>query len=265
MKGMVLVSEIGAYLRCPRLVYFRSLHRDDYQKIIDVRYLSHLILKELAFTYHRAAASDDATETLHVELDRITCDLPAIYRVELSGMDYSMIPDAASEIDIDAIGSRITEVTQTTGRDELLTKIAPCAVEHTMYSDALGIAGAPDKLVIPGDRGHALPYIIRTGAKPDQGVWKPDRLQITAYAMLVEETFGTVVDYGFVEYARFFDLREVVIRSGDRRRVLELRNRIRKIKDGRMPDRPREGAAPCEFCAFSDDCDTHRSLASKFF
>jgi len=202
MKGMVLVSEIGAYLRCPRLVYFRSLHRDDYQKIIDVRYLSHIILKELAFTYHRAAASDDATEMLHAELDRITGDLPAIYRVELSGADYSMIPDAASEIDIDAIGSRIADVTQTTGRDELLTKITPCAVEQTMYSDALGISGAPDKLVRPGDRERALPYIIRTGAKPDQGVWKPDRLQITAYAMLVEETFGTVVDCGFVEYAR---------------------------------------------------------------
>ncbi len=81
--------------------------------------------------------------------------------------------------------------------------------------------------------------------------------------MLVEETFGKVVEHGFVEYARSFDLREVVIRSRDRRRVLELRNRIKAIKDGRMPDRPRD--APCEFCAFEEDCRVTRSLASKFF
>ncbi|MCK4651790.1 MAG: Dna2/Cas4 domain-containing protein [Methanosarcinales archaeon] len=287
-QGRILASEIAAYLRCPRLVYFRSQLVDDEQKIVDTKYLTRLILKELALTHHRTVACDGAGDAggvdntdnagdadavdevdtvndmigrLRTELKRIVDELLVLYRAELSGVDRQMVVDAADSIDIDVIGSQIAEYVRIIGKDTLLTKITPCAVEHTMYSDALGIAGAPDKLVRID--GGVLPYLVRTGEKPDQGTWKPDRLQITACAMLVEETFGQVVKYGTVEYARFFELREVSIRSKDRRRVLELRNRIRRIKDGRMPDRPRD--APCEFCAFEEDCTAQRSLASKFF
>ncbi|MEA1945396.1 MAG: CRISPR-associated protein Cas4 [Euryarchaeota archaeon] len=256
----VLVSDITTYLRCPRLVYFRNVYRNE-QKNINIKYLSHLILKELALTYHHALASCDVAETLHIELDRITDELPVLYRAELCGVNRSMILDAAGSIDIDAIGSRIADSIRRTGKKELLMKITPCAVEYAMYSGALGIAGSPDKLVRVD--GCVLPYIIKTGNVPDYEVWRPDRLQITAYAMLVEETFGKVVEYAIVEYTRFFDIREVAIRHRDRRRVLELRNRIRMITDGRMPDRPRD--APCDLCVYAGDCITQRSLASKFF
>ena len=266
MADTVLVSDLVTYLRCPRLVYFASLEngREQVERDVDVRYVSRLLSKELALTYHRAAAvsaDEDVPEALRIELDRIVNELPVVYRAELAGVDCSMIRDAAEGIDTGAIGARIADVIRKTGRDELLARITPCAVEYTIYSDALGIAGAPDKLVRVGDR--VLPYMIRTGDKPENGVWKPDRLQITAYAMLVEERFGQVVEYGFVEYARFFEIREVVIRSRDRRRVLELRNRIRMIKGGRMPDRAQ--GSPCEFCAFEEDCVAKRSLASKFW
>ena len=265
MADTVLVSDLVTYLRCPRLVYFasRKNDREPVEREVDARYLAHLLSKELALTYHRAAASasEDVPEALRIELDRIVNDLSVIYRAELAGVDRSVIRDAAEGIDIGAIGLRIADVIQKTGRDELLARITPCAVEYAIYSDALGLAGSPDKLVRVGDR--VLPYMIRTGEAPENGVWKPDRLQITAYAMLVEERFGQVVEYGFVEYARFFEIREVVIRSRDRRRVLELRNRVRMIKGGRMPDRAQD--APCELCAFEEDCVAKRSLASKFW
>ena len=265
MADTVLVSDLVTYLRCPRLVYFASLKndREPVEREVDARYLAHLLSKELALTYHRAAASasEDAAEALRIELDRIVNDLSVVYRAELSGVDRSMIRDAAEGIDTGAIGSRIAEVIRESGRDELLARITPCAVECAIYSDALGLAGSPDKLVRVDER--VLPYMIRTGNKPENGVWKPDRLQITAYAMLVEERFEQVVEYGFVEYARVFEIREVVIRSRDRRRVLELRNRVRMIKGGRMPDRAQ--GAPCDLCAFAEECVTKRSLASKFW
>ncbi|MEA1895620.1 MAG: Dna2/Cas4 domain-containing protein [Euryarchaeota archaeon] len=265
MADTVLVSDLITYLRCPRLVYFANLknYREPGERDVDARYLAHLLSKELALTYHHAAAStgEDVAEVLQTELDRIVNELPIIYRSELAGVDHSMIRDAAESIDTDEIGLRITEVIRKTGRDELLARITPCAVEYAIYSNALGIAGSPDKLVQPGDR--VLPYMIRTGNKPENGVWKPDRLQITAYAMLVEERFEQAVEYGFVEYARFFEIRKVVLKSRDRRRVLELRNRVRMIKGGRMPDRVQ--GAPCELCAFKEDCVAKRSLASKLW
>ena len=263
MADTVLVSDLVTYLRCPRLVYFRNRKndREPVERDVDVRYLARILLKELALTYHRAAACEDVPEALRIELDRVVNDLSVIYRAELAGVNRSTIRDAAEGIDTGAIGLRIADIIRRTGRRELLARITPCAVEHAIYSDALGIAGSPDKLVRVGDR--VLPYMIKTGDKPENGVWKPDRLQITAYAMLVDERFGQVVECGFVEYARFFEIREVVIRSRDRRRVLELRNRVRMIKGGRMPDRARD--APCDLCAFEEDCVAKRSLASKFW
>jgi CRISPR-associated exonuclease Cas4 len=265
MADTVLVSDLVTYLRCPRLVYFRSRknNREPVEQDVDTGYLVHLLSKELALTYHHAAAStgEDVAEVLRTDLDRIVNELPIIYRAELSGVDHSMIRDAADSIDTGAIGLRITDVIRRIGRDELLARITPCAVECAIYSDALGLAGSPDKLVRVGDR--VLPYMIRTGNKPENGVWKSDRLQITAYAMLAEERFEQVVEYGFVEYVRFFEIRKVVIRSRDRRRVLELRNRVRMIKGGRMPDRAQD--ASCELCAFEEDCAAKRSLASKFW
>ncbi|HIE32272.1 MAG TPA: Dna2/Cas4 domain-containing protein [Methanosarcinales archaeon] len=262
-QDSILASEITAYLRCPRIIYFRSQSGAEEQKIVDTTYLSHLILKELALTHHHTAASDvgDVIGRLRTELKRITDELLVVYRAVLSDVDHQMVLDAAESIDIDVIGSQIADYIQIIGRDALLMKITPCAVEHAMYSDLLGIAGAPDKLVRID--GSVLPYLTRTGEKPEHGAWKPDRLQITAYAMLVEETFGQPVKYGIIEYARFFELRDVNIKPRDRRVVLELRNRIRMIKDGRMPDRPRD--APCEFCASEEGCTAQRSLASKFF
>ena len=53
------------------------------------------------------------------------------------------------------------------------------------------------------------------------------------------------------------------IRPTDRRRVLRIRDRVRSIREGKLPDRPRE--APCERCPVLESCETRQTLASKFF
>jgi CRISPR-associated exonuclease Cas4 len=68
---------------------------------------------------------------------------------------------------------------------------------------------------------------------------------------------------GIVEYPRAGEVREVEIRSYDRRRVLKIRDRVRLINGGKLPDRSQE--APCERCPVVDTCETRHTLASKFF
>jgi CRISPR-associated exonuclease Cas4 len=136
-----------------------------------------------------------------------------------------------------------------------------CELEPALRSEKFGLTGSPDKLITIGD--ELTPSIIKTGAMAENGVWKSDRLQLTAYAILVEEIYNTVVTRGFVEYARWGKVREVTIKRHERRKVLQLRDRVRKIEEGFMPEKPTD--APCEHCGFKGICDVKSTLASRFF
>ena len=108
-----------------------------------------------------------------------------------------------------------------------------------------------------------VPSIIKTGNMPENGVWNRDRLQLTAYSILVEEKYNSIVEKGFVEYARWGIVRPVVIKRHERRKVLQVMDKIKKIQDGFMPERPKD--APCEYCGFDGICDVKSTLASRFF
>ncbi|HII06321.1 MAG TPA: hypothetical protein HA349_03090 [Methanotrichaceae archaeon] len=81
--------------------------------------------------------------------------------------------------------------------------------------------------------------------------------------MLLEESQDRRVDLGLVEYLRAGEVREVDIRTSDRRRVLRIRDRVRRIQGGKLPDRP--NGVPCERCPVLESCETRQTLASKFF
>jgi len=58
-------------------------------------------------------------------------------------------------------------------------------------------------------------------------------------------------------------VREVAIKRHERRKVLAIRDRIKKIHEGFMPEKPKD--APCEYCGFMGMCDVKSTLASRFF
>jgi CRISPR-associated exonuclease Cas4 len=86
---------------------------------------------------------------------------------------------------------------------------------------------------------------------------------LAGYALLLGEKQRTHINQGLVEYPRQALVRAVQIHSVDRARVLRLRDRIRQIKEGQLPDRPED--APCHACWAAEICETRHSLLSKFF
>lgn len=244
MQDRVRISEIGLYLRCPRLVYFQSLGNLEHRpKNPQNLLLRHLMLSLDGGDVNEARLAD--------YLSRLEVELPLIYRDEL---DRGEISAAASHLK-----NLLPELAVSIS--SMMEMLFPCDVDVELREDRLGLSGRLDRLVRRGQ--EMVPSLIRSGHPPETGVWKRDRLQLAGYALLVEEQFGCTVRQGQVEYPLAGDVRSALMRSVDRARVLRLRDRITHIKSGQLPDRPQD--APCQGCSVADRCLTRHSLASRFF
>ena len=252
---MIRVSDITAYLKCPRMAYF-MIKGNELVKEVTPSHLDKIILKELALSYQAACNNDDSISFLNDELDRLSDDIRVIYRSELSGINDELIVESISNVR-GMLGNICPNLTE--NRDFYAAE--PIHVGEVLQSGKFGLTGSPDKLLEINN--CIIPSIIKTGNMPENGVWRSDRLQLTAYAILVEEMYDSIVESGFVEYAGFGTVREVKLKSHERRKVLQVRAKIKKIQDGIMPEKPK--SAPCEYCGFVDMCDVKSTLASRFF
>ncbi len=249
---MIRVSDILVYHKCPRMCYFMNKGHE----AKGGEHLERIILKELAFTFDSAFNNPDKLSFLNCELDRISDEIRIIYPAELSGVD-----DVALSGSVSNVRSCLENICLNLPIDGSFYALPPVEVEPLLRSDKLGLTGSPDKLV--KINGEPAPSIIKTGNMPENGVWHSDRLQLTAYAMLVGEKYNSMVERGFVEYARWGKIREIAIKRHERRKVLQIRDKVRKIQDGSMPEKPED--APCGYCGFTGICDVKSTLASRFF
>ncbi|MCE8422702.1 MAG: Dna2/Cas4 domain-containing protein [Candidatus Methanoperedens sp.] len=252
---MLRVSDINTYLKCPRICYFT--HKGDKLiKTITSEYLQSLMIKELALTYGSVAGIEDKISILNNELDRIEREICIIYRNELLGIDDATIKEA-----VYSVRSCLREISLNLSSYTDFYSNGPVQVEPLLLSEKFGLTGSPHRLLMIDER--MTPSIIKTGNIPENGVWQSDRLQLTAYSLLVEEKYDSAAERGFVEYARWGKVRQVTIRTNERRRVLQVIERIKKIQNGFMPEKPEK--APCESCGWIEICDVKSTLASRFF
>ncbi|HPE64113.1 MAG TPA: Dna2/Cas4 domain-containing protein [Methanothrix sp.] len=257
MPPTVRISDISLYLRCPRLVYFQAMGRKVWP---ETESPTNLLMREVALSLSELdpAAEIDLEAWLLESLDRAESELPVIYGEDVNQHDLRAAAEEIREI-LPEIAPKLST------RLDLLT---PSTVEVDLRSDRLGLSGRIDRIVSRGSGDGtigevSIPSIIRNDRPPETGVWKNDRLRLTGYAILLEDESKRRVDSGIVEYPRAGEVREVEIRSSDRRRVLRIRDRVRSINGGKLPDRPRD--APCDRCPVLDSCETRHTLASKFF
>lgn len=250
---MIRVSDITAYLRCPRMCYFLNKGHDLAKNTQG--YVESVVLKELALTY-ASVNRDDMLSNLGEELNRVSDEIRIIYRNELSGIDDALIESSISEVRscLENISSNLSL------HSEFYASYFE--IEPLLRSEKFGLTGSPDRLI--KINSELIPSIIKTGDMPESGAWSSDRMQLTAYSILIEEKYNSIVERGFVEYARYGKVREVKIKRHERRKVLQIREKLRKIQNGVMPEKPKD--APCEHCGFTKMCeDAKATLASRFF
>jgi len=266
------VSDLTQYMICPRLVYFtaRGHEQGRIAKGKEKSVIESILLKELAFNLHKFyGVEDEEGEGEEMEdeddaeniIEDIMAGVEWIYKEELKGMEKDFFDavkkDFVSSMENDnwlrkiRNANTLSELEHAYGYER----------EHTMVSEKLGMSGSVDKLIRAGE--EVIPCVIKTGKCPEYGVWKSDRMQLAAYAMLIEDEFETTVKRGFVEYIRTAEFRESQIRRRDRALALQILKRVNRIKRGVFPDKGVN--APCDNCVFEEMCDTKKTLLSKLF
>ncbi|MGB5101623.1 MAG: hypothetical protein WBN94_13635 [Methanothrix sp.] len=163
MSTLVRISEIGLYLRCPRLIYFENLGKTP--KKINA---GQILLRSLMLSISQ---KDDLESQLKESLARLEEELPLVYEIEPGEMG-----PACRELEGEIAG-------MAQGLAGHLDHLLPCQAEVDLYSDKLGLSGRLDRLA-PG----STPSLIRTGKAPEDGIWKRDRLML-AVSNILEHAF----------------------------------------------------------------------------
>jgi len=263
----ISVSDLLLYLNCPRKVYFVSRGFELFPEI-NVSRVERMLLKELSLTYPESVKkyslnADNLHKELEIDLAQICIDLPLLFPGELEGVGKDIFEEAETRAraKIPEIANNLLRAVEEYGKEPMLAALTPVKTEPFLSSEKLNLKGVPSKLVC--FEGLHVPTILKPGNCPDQGVWASDRIHVAALVLLLEAESGKEIPFAFVEYVSFGLLRRVIIRSSDRREVLQICRRVEKIKTGFMPERKEEKF--CNECNFLEHCTSSPSLMSKFF
>jgi CRISPR-associated exonuclease Cas4 len=247
----VRVSDISAYLLCPRLAYFRRRHRCSAPSAETVRAA---VFKEVSRSLAGVIGAGDQESALRSQIEVACGDAEIVY-----GMPVEEILEEANG-EIAAIIAGLQAEVVRVGRERLLALLNPCERGQVIYSDRLRISGSIDRIVLLD--GARCPVVVCASRPPENGIYAADRLRLAACALLIEEKYGEPVTHGAVEYVCGWRAREADIRKSDRMAVLSARNRIVQAAAA-MPDARR--GTWCATCQFADSCNVRPSFKGSLF
>ena len=131
-------------------------------------------------------------------------------------------------------------------------------------SEKLGLTGKADRL--QKRDGVWIPYEHKIGRSKTSGTekdaWEPDKIQVTAYALLIEEASGRMLPEGRIKYRRDNTLIKVELNEEIRHKTLATIERAKEIRKEIHRPPVAENANLCVRCSLAPVClpEENRSL-----
>ncbi|MBW2989273.1 CRISPR-associated protein Cas4 [Candidatus Woesearchaeota archaeon] len=145
--------------------------------------------------------------------------------------------------------------------EELWEKLMPkVESELRISSEKLGLKGIVDQ--IEAYKEGLVPIELKTGKAPKEGVWPGHKIQLVAYALLMEERFQKEVKEGFVHYLDEKQKRHIPINPFMRIEVKELISKVNLLLiSDKLPDFEKN-QNKCVNCGLKMDCYDEKKLNS---
>lgn len=128
--------------------------------------------------------------------------------------------------------------------EELWEKLTPKIMsELRVESDELRLKGIVDQVHIYDN--EYVPFELKTGRVPNDGVWPSHRIQVAAYSLLMQERFKKPVKEGFVIYLDTKEKRHIAINPFMKEEIRQIVDNIVNLLEKReLPD----------FCSNENKC-----------
>lgn len=124
-------------------------------------------------------------------------------------------------------------------------------VEKPLFARRYRLTGKPDYLVEQAD-GALIPIEVkpnRSDAQPRES----DTMQLVAYGVLVEETYGARPDYGLLKYRdRMF---RIEFTDARRAALFETMREMRAARGSATVHRTHDDPRRCRYCGYREECD----------
>jgi len=145
---------------------------------------------------------------------------------------------------------------------ELWEKLTPkIHSEFKIKSDTLNLSGIIDQLEIY-EKGY-VPIELKTGSAPKEDAWPNHKIQIAAYAMLLEEKYNTEIKEGFVHYLDINEKRHIPINIFLKDEINQLIDKVKTLLESReIPDFC-NNQNKCSACGLKETCFDEKKLKKQ--
>ena len=123
-------------------------------------------------------------------------------------------------------------------------------LDKPLFARRYALTGKPDYLL---EQGRALIPVEVKPARQAEQPYESDLMQLAAYCLLVEETYGAPPPYGLLRYARHTF--RMPYTNAVREELLALIDEMRDALDDDDCERSHDDARRCAGCGFVDQCD----------
>lgn len=113
--------------------------------------------------------------------------------------------------------------------------------EIELISEKFGLKGRVDRIEISDS---IIPYEL----KSRENIFDSDKIQLAAYALLLEDNFKKKIDFGIIETKTKRE--EVIINEEMKKHVLEIADKIRNMTNAEITS----NFAKCENCGLKEEC-----------
>lgn len=120
--------------------------------------------------------------------------------------------------------------------------------EVRVESEELQLKGRVDRIIISRKDNSVIPFELKSR---EDRIFHSDEIQLTAYAMLLEQHYKQAIKTGFVEAGN--NRQEVTISEENKSEVLDIANMIRNINENPVPPM-QSNFNKCKNCEFREEC-----------
>lgn len=266
---MVAVSALSSFLFCARKYFLEQVLKVSVprQEVLVRGGIVHRVFEHLndneQFIVQSVKLSDDEKTIINryqsVVLELLTKEIRNSrgvldsFHVSPEHFVSKVLP--SFECDILFRAKRVFEILKRTNfiGEELWEHITPkVKSEIKISSKVLELNGWIDQIRMYGD--ELIPVEMKTGSLPKEGVWPGHRLQLSAYAVLLEEVFGTRITRGIVWYVDTGVEREIFFNPAMRDEVLDVARNVRDLRFSlKLPDFV-DNRNKCTTCPLRETC-----------